>query len=70
MSKIKVITKTKTIEFAYKNKPYRYEYTAAANYGFSYIYLGKTKIFGPMQTDCTEEGKEVYNAFKEANIKF
>lgn len=70
MSNFKVITKTKTIEFTYKNKPYRYKYEAGSNYGFAYIYFGKKKIFGPFQSDCTEEGKEVYNAFKEANIKF
>lgn len=70
MSNLKVITKTKTIQFTYKNKPYHYEYVAGANYGFSYIYFGKKKIFGPFQSDCTEEGKEVHEAFRKENIKF
>lgn len=70
MSEIKVITKTKKVQFTYKNKPYHYEYIATGSSGFSYIFIGKNKIYGPYVSDCTEEGREVYAAFKKANIKF
>jgi hypothetical protein len=70
MSKIKVSIKTKIIQFQYNNKGYTYKYEAGPNYGFAYIYVGTKKIYGPYQSDRTDEGIEVYNAFKEANIKF
>ena len=68
--KIKIIRKTKKVEFWYKEEYYIYEFRSDSTQGFAYVWKDQEKIYGPFDRDCTEEGKRVFNAInKKLNPK-
>lgn len=70
MNRIKVLQKTKEVQFSYKNKLYTYKYVVTSGSGLAYIYKGKEAIYTPYPKQCTEEGREVYNAFMDDKEKY
>ena len=62
---LRIIRKTKKIEFWYKNEYFIYEYRSEGNTGFAFIWKDQEKIYGPFQRDWTEEGQEVFNAISK-----
>lgn len=64
-----VVRKENVVEFWYNDRVYMYKYVSNSVSGSAYIYKGKEKIYGPAERDCTEEGREVYNAYRNHFIK-
>lgn len=65
----KIVRKEKSVDFWYNNRIFTYKYVSESGSGFSYIYYGQTKIYGPYEYESTELGKEVYNAYWNHFIK-
>ena len=65
-NKVEIVRKTKKVEFWYNENFYTYEYRSDSAGGFAFVFLGTTgvKIYGPYDRDCTDEGKDVYQAIK------
>ena len=64
-----IVRKEHVVEFWYNDKVYIYKYVSNSYMGSAYIYKGKNKIYGPFAKECTEEGTEVYNAYRDHFIK-
>jgi len=62
---LKIMRKTKRVEFYYKDEFYIYEFRSDSKSGFAYIWKGQEKIYGPMMGDQTEEGVKVHNAIRK-----
>lgn len=63
-----VISSEKRIEFRIDEISYTYVYKTDSRSGFAYIYKNDTgvhRIYGPYETDRTEEGMRVYNLLTE-----
>lgn len=64
-----VVTNTlRRIEFHVDGVPYVYEYRTDSRSGFSYIYKGNEKIFGPYDHECTEEGRRIDQLITEHKL--
>ncbi len=65
-NKIEIIRRSKKVEFWYKGEFFIYEFHSDSSSGFAFIWKSQEKIYGPYERDCTEKGKEVYNAIYES----
>lgn len=60
---VKVHTTEQVISFEYKGRFYIYKYKTDNRSGLAYVYRGINElIYGPYPKQCTDEGKEVYDA--------
>lgn len=57
---LRIMRKTKRVEFWYKDEFYTYEFRSDSSVGYAYIWKGNEKIYGPMIGDQTEEGIKVH----------
>lgn len=65
-----VVTATlKRVEFHIDNMPYVYEFRTDSRSGFAYIHKGQDTIYGPYASDCTDEGRKVFELVHEHIIK-
>ena len=59
---LKILRKTKKVEFQYKGEYYVYEFRSDSTSGFAFIWKNQEKIYGPFQGDQTDEGIRVHKA--------
>ena len=62
---LRIIRKTKRVEFWYKDEFYIYEFRSDSKSGFAFIWKGQEKIYGPMMGDQTDEGIKVHKAIQK-----
>ena len=62
---LKIIRKFKRIEFWYKGEFFTYEYHSDSSSGLAFIFQDQSKIYGPYERDCTDEGREVYEVISK-----
>jgi hypothetical protein len=66
---LKIIRKTKRIEFWYKNEFYIYEVRSEKSIDAIFIWKDRERIYGPLINHSTEEGREVYEAIQKEIVK-
>lgn len=63
---LRIIRKTKRVEFWYKDEYYVYEFRSDSKSGFAFVWNSKNeKIYGPMVGDQTEEGVKVHEVIRK-----
>jgi len=62
---LRIIRKTKRIEFWYKNEFYVYEVRSEKGVDATFIWKDTERIYGPYITHVSEEGQEVYKAIQK-----
>ena len=62
---LRIIRKTKRVEFWYKDEFYIYEFRSDSKSGFAFIWKGQEKIYGPMMGDQTDEGIRVHKVIQK-----
>jgi hypothetical protein len=64
-SDIRIIRKTKRVDFSFDGEYYTYEFRSDPSHGYAYIWKGQKKIYGPMRGDQTDEGIKVHSAIQK-----
>ena len=62
---LKIIRKSKRVEFWYKEEFFIYERRSDSSNEHEYIWRDQEKIYGPFHRDCTVEGVKAYNIIRK-----
>lgn len=60
---IEIIESSQEVRFSYNGEEYKYLWQSSRSYGVAYVQKNGVLIYGPYSHQCTDEGREVYEAY-------
>jgi hypothetical protein len=64
-----IVSSETRVEFKVDDSYYSYVYRSSPGAGFAYIYKGSQMIYGPYDNNCTDEGRKIYELYRQHHLK-